>query len=73
MQKPPDRFTRKGTTDQSMSLDHIPQQDWELTEEQLNVLGNYLSSTELLLDCLDLAAIEDRQAVLDRLLIPPDM
>jgi hypothetical protein len=33
--------------------------------------SHYLSSTDLLLDCLDLAAIEDRQAVLNGLLVPP--
>ena len=60
-------------TDQPMSLDHIPQQNWKLTDKQINILSSYLSNTEFLLECLDLAAIEDRQAVLDRLLIPPDM
>jgi hypothetical protein len=38
----------------------------------MDILGNYLSSTDFLLECLDLAAIKDRQAVLDRLLVPPE-
>ncbi|MEI7645530.1 MAG: hypothetical protein WCJ55_14750 [Chloroflexales bacterium] len=44
-----------------------------LTKKDLDTLGVYLTSTDLLLDCLDLAAIEDRQAVRDRLLVPPEM
>ena len=37
----------------------------------MKVLKTYLDSTDLLLECLDLAAIEDRQAALERLLLPP--
>ena len=39
-----------------------------LTKKDLDTLGVYLTSTDLLLDCLDLAAIEDRQAVLNPIL-----
>jgi len=66
------RFMHKGTNNQIPTFVHIPQRNWQLTEDQLKTFGAYLYSTELLLECLDLAAVEDRQAVLVRLLVPPE-
>jgi hypothetical protein len=66
------RFTPQASDNQLPPIASIPQQNWQLSEDQLNALGAYLSSTELLLECLDLAAVEDRQAVLDCLLVPPE-
>ena len=65
------RFSPTSTDHSLYTPKDIPQRDWQLTREQMKVLGAYLSSTDLLLECLDLAAIEDRQAVLERLLLPP--
>jgi hypothetical protein len=66
------RFTPNHTNEQRYILNDLPQKEWAITKEQMNILGKHLSSTNLLLECLDLAAIEDRQAVLDRLLVPPE-
>ncbi|MEI6181625.1 MAG: hypothetical protein WCP31_12770, partial [Chloroflexales bacterium] len=65
------RFIRTKTDNDRYTPKDIPQQNWKLTKEERNTLGVYLSSTDLLLECLDLATIEDRQAVLERLLLPP--
>lgn len=50
---------------------HIPLQDWQLGPEQLDLLEVYLVGTWRLLECLDLATVEDRKAIEDRLLAPP--
>jgi hypothetical protein len=42
-----------------------------LTSEQLERLGVYVASTYRLLECLDVAMVEDRTAILDSLLIVP--
>jgi hypothetical protein len=44
---------------------------FELTLEQMNTLDNYLKSKVLLLQCLKLAVVTDRDAILSRLLTPP--
>jgi len=45
--------------------------DWELTTAQLDTLGNYLTATQLLVECLDVAYVTDRAAIEDRLVRPP--
>lgn len=45
--------------------------DWQLTPAQLETLRAYTSSTYRLLECLDVGVVEDRVAILDRLLILP--
>jgi hypothetical protein len=49
-----------------------PPSDWQLTMAQLNTLDTYTKSTLLLLECLVVAVIENRENVLDQLLLPPD-
>jgi hypothetical protein len=44
---------------------------WELSDEQTRRAVNYLTATRLLQECLHLAAVSDRQAVEDTLLLPP--
>jgi hypothetical protein len=44
---------------------------WELSEEQTRRAADYLEATKLLRECLGLAAVSDRQAVEDTLLLPP--
>jgi hypothetical protein len=47
--------------------------DWDFSEEEANILVNYLYATQLLLDCLDVAVVTtDRAALRDRLLRPPE-
>ena len=46
--------------------------DWEFTLEQAQALERYFYAAELLVDCLDVAYVTDREAILDRLLLPPD-
>lgn len=45
--------------------------DWALTGEQAQILDRYLYATNLLVDCLDVAYVADREAIEDRLLRPP--
>jgi hypothetical protein len=46
-------------------------QFWEWSEEQANLLTRYLQANRLLLECLDVAYVPDRQAIVDQLLLPP--
>lgn len=46
-------------------------QVFKLTKEQNQALATYLTGVELLLQCLNLAAVKDRDAILSRLLAPP--
>src|SRR5262249_9538353 len=41
--------------------------DWQLTPTQLDTFGIYVSSTYRALECLDVAAVEDRVAILNQL------
>jgi hypothetical protein len=44
--------------------------DWNFTEEQSQTLNRYLYATHLLVECLDVAYVTDREAIEDRLLRP---
>jgi hypothetical protein len=55
-----------------MNLNLESSKDPKLKLEQLGTLAIYVTSTYRLLECLDVAAIEDRIAILDQLLILPD-
>jgi hypothetical protein len=46
-------------------------QEWQFTSEDRKVLEEYLAGNELLVQCLKLAYVPDRQAIEDRLLLPP--
>lgn len=54
------------------ALASIAWQHKALNREQLRVLKDYLHSVECLRACLDLAVIENRQVVLDSLLVAPE-
>lgn len=43
----------------------------ELSLEQINKLNDYLKATELLIQCLQVSVVSNRQAILDGLLAPP--
>ena len=46
--------------------------EWEkLSERQVNILRCYLEANNLLVQCLEVAYVPDRQAILDRILLPP--
>lgn len=45
--------------------------DWQLTATQVDKLNAYFAANELLVQCLKLAVVSDRQAILDGLLLPP--
>ncbi|NUM47473.1 MAG: NACHT domain-containing protein [Anaerolineales bacterium] len=42
--------------------------EWELNKEQTTRVDQYLKATHLLLDCLEVATVNDRQGILDRIL-----
>ena len=44
---------------------------WMLNEQQMKNLADYLVANERFLECLDLAAVADRDAIRNRLLLPP--
>ena len=45
--------------------------EWDLSWEDYNQLDAYLRANRLLVECLQLAVVTDRQAIEDRLLLPP--
>lgn len=45
--------------------------DWNLSQEQVNTLANYLKANLLLLECLDVAHVTNRDAIKNSLLSPP--
>ncbi len=44
---------------------------WELTLSQLSILSNYLAANSLLVECLKIATVSDREAIKENLLTPP--
>jgi len=44
---------------------------WELSHSQLTVLGDYLAANSLLLECLNIATVSNREAIKNNLLMPP--
>ncbi len=44
---------------------------WALEAPLLERLADYLAASERMLECLDLAAVADRDAIRNRLLLPP--
>ncbi len=45
--------------------------DWQFTDDQIDKLNNYFYANELLVQCLNVAVVSDRQAILAGLLAPP--
>lgn len=45
--------------------------EWKFSDKDLYNLGNYFYGNDLLVQCLKVAAVTDRQAVLNNLLLPP--
>jgi hypothetical protein len=45
--------------------------EWEFTDEVSRKLNDYFYANELLVQCLKVAAVSDREAVLQGLLLPP--
>ena len=46
---------------------------WALDTAQLERLTDYLTASTRMLECLDLAAVADRDAIRNRLLLPPQL
>jgi hypothetical protein len=44
---------------------------WEFSTEQRRSLDSYITATHLLVECLDVAYVTDREGIEDRLLRPP--
>jgi len=45
--------------------------EWNLTEQQMETLETYLRANLLMLECLKLAAVSNRKAIEDSVLLPP--
>jgi len=45
--------------------------EWNFTDAEIDKLNAYFYANELLVQCLKVAAVTDRQAVLNGLLLPP--
>ncbi len=45
--------------------------EWDLTEQQVKTLETYLQANLFMLECLKLAAVSDRKAIEDSVLLPP--
>lgn len=45
--------------------------EWDLTEQQVETLETYLRANLLMVECLKLAAVTDRKAIEDSVLLPP--
>ncbi|MCP4402323.1 MAG: NACHT domain-containing protein [bacterium] len=50
---------------------HRPVEDYTFSKEQANHLTDYLQATTLLVKCLKVAAVSDRQTIENRLFCPP--
>jgi hypothetical protein len=44
---------------------------WELNDEQYERMAQYLQASQLLVDCLQVAYVTDREAIENGLLLPP--
>jgi hypothetical protein len=44
---------------------------WKLSDKQAGVLTKYLQASVLLLECIELTAISDREGIVNQLLLPP--
>ncbi|MFO7540875.1 MAG: NACHT domain-containing protein [Chloroflexota bacterium] len=77
LQLPADEASREEWEAFDQSLEQILlahwglEQFWELSEEQADLLAQYLQANLLLLACLELAYVPERQGIVDRLLLPP--
>jgi hypothetical protein len=45
--------------------------EWNLTKKQIKLLEQYLIANQLLVKCLDLAVVSDREGIKNSLLLPP--
>lgn len=45
--------------------------DWEFTDKQIAQLNDYFAANELLVQCLNVAVVSNRQAILNNLFAPP--
>ena len=50
---------------------HFTIEDYEFTEKEAEHVEQYLYATKLLIDCLEVAYVSDRNAIEERLLVPP--
>ncbi|MCA9994660.1 MAG: NACHT domain-containing protein, partial [Anaerolineales bacterium] len=47
------------------------QKFWEFSEDQVDLLNRYLAGTQVLVECLQVATVQDRAAIEAQLLLPP--
>jgi hypothetical protein len=47
--------------------------DWKFTQQDVDAINNYLYANTLLVECLKLAVVSDREGIKNRLLMPPDV
>jgi hypothetical protein len=45
--------------------------EWEFTKEEIDALNDYFYANELLVQCIQVAVVSDRQTILQGLLLPP--
>lgn len=45
--------------------------DWDFIDAQVEILKDYFTAAKLLVECLDVAYVTDREAIENRLLLPP--
>jgi hypothetical protein len=45
--------------------------EWEFSQKEIDTLNDYFYAQELLMQCLKVAVVSDRQAILQGLLSPP--
>jgi len=75
---PSNNASRKQWHDFSIRLRHILQSQcdmgnqWSFTDTQMCLLFNYFDTNKLLLDCLKLATVSDREAIKNSLFLPPN-
>jgi hypothetical protein len=70
---PPEVWDTFATDLQALMIEHRDiGHDWGFTKEQVEALERYFYAARLLVDCLDVATVTDRDAILDRLLLPPE-
>jgi len=65
-------LVRDTLTKYSETENNIVGKPWSFTDEQTQLLSNYFDANKLLLDCLKLATISDREAIKNSLFLPPN-
>jgi hypothetical protein len=59
---------------QLIGIDAVPDENkWDVNENHVDILGKYVDANELMQECLIVAVVDDRQAIIDHMYLSPGM